>query len=192
MDDCVPGCRDIVKAAVLRRQTPPSEVEMLFVEVADLITDDFTFVKRAIGVIEVDTDQSTLKAFMFFIALHFNHTRWDDVRYMPEFDAFTGNLHLFPIATNAFLQSLDVFFRSSNSDEGKNEAFVIFFATMAQIVAARRSRNLASSANAITILADLYARRTGVEYGRIEQSFPARLINAAYAQGARGIPTKSK
>jgi hypothetical protein len=192
-DDSIPGCRDIVKAAVLRREGPPSEVEMLFVELADLVPNDFTLISRILAMVQGQAEQTNLNAFMFFIALHFNHSRWDDTKYMPEFDAFTGNLHLFPIATSAFLQCLDVLFERSVLTEGKKgEALTIFFATMAQIVAVRRAKNLASSANALTILADIYARRTGFEYGKIEQSFPSRIVNAAYSAGARGTPAKGK
>jgi hypothetical protein len=193
MDESLPGCRDILKAAVLRREGPPSEVETLLVEIADIIPGDFAFIKRILGMVRGEADQTNLNAFMFFIAIHFNHTRWDDVRYMPDFDAFTGNLHLFPIATNAFWQSLDVFFsQSALTEEKRSEALTIFFATMAHVVNARRSKNLTSSANALTILADIYARKTAFEYGKIEQSFPSRLVNAAYSAGTTGIPAKVK
>jgi hypothetical protein len=56
MDDCVPVCHEIIKSAVLRRESAPSEVEMLFVEAGNLVPNDFTFVKKILSIIEGEAE----------------------------------------------------------------------------------------------------------------------------------------
>ena len=136
---------------------------------------------------------SGLNEFMFFIALLLNNNRWDDVRYMPDYDAFTDNLHLIPVAVKVFLKELPLFFNPETSTQlHLYEAYKVFFATLSAIVTHRKYRHLDSSAKAITILADMFPRIVKFEYGRIEESFPLRFINFAYSEGVPGMPPPKK
>jgi hypothetical protein len=191
-DEKLPGFRHLTKSAVLRKQSPRSDLEALIIEFSDVVPEDLTYVKKNMALIHGEYPlHPNVNWFIFFIALHFNLPKWDNVRHMPQYDAFTENLHLFPVATNAFLNALEIFFEPAViTEQKKMNAFVIFFATMAQIIAVKRAKGMTSSANALTILADLYPKFTNLDYGRIEQSFPTRLVNSAYAAGAGGIRQK--
>ena len=189
----LPGFRECVHGAKARNKLLNSPIEALLVEVATT-DEDYTFLEE---IISNSSDKpramTDLNEFMFFIALLMNNSHWDDVRYLPDYDAFTENLHLIPVAVKVFIRELSLVFEPGTATQlHLIEAYKVFFAALSAIVTHRKSRHLDSSAKAITILADMFPRVVNFEYGRIEESFPLRFINFAYSEGVPGMPPPKK
>jgi hypothetical protein len=195
--EALPGFCELVEAAKRRLNRAPDGFERILIEIVGGDDSDFAaignFLAQSGEKLPVLTD---LNLFLFYIALHLGLPKWEDVplvkqskfiprepvRYMANYDAFTGNFHLFPIATWAFLRLLPTFFdRSKVGDEAVTEALDIFFATLAQIAALKKQGNCPFTARAVTIVADICATVMKLEYGRIEGKFPTRVISLAYS-----------
>jgi hypothetical protein len=195
--EALPGFCELVEAARRRLNREPEGFERILIEIVGGDESDFAaignFIAQSGEKLPVLTN---LGLFLFYIALHLGLAKWEDaplvkqakffprepVRYMANYDSFTGNYHLFPIATWAFLRLLPTFFdRSKIGDEVVPEALDLFFAALAQIAAVKRQENSPFTARAVTIVADMYATVMKLEYGRIEGKFPTRVISLAYS-----------
>jgi hypothetical protein len=181
--EAIPGISELLEGA-LRRDggRPLNEIETVIVETSGYPSGEFALLDSAFNSVKADQKippNLNLNEFVFWAAVHCTFKNWDDAQYLANYGAFTGNLHLIPIAICAIINLPSVF--DLRDPALLNQAFLVFFPALAQIASAKRQANALLGARTVTIIADIYARVLGCEYGRIEDSFPTRVINMAYS-----------
>jgi hypothetical protein len=126
--EALPGFCELVEAERRRLNRELDGFERILIEIVGSDDSDFAaignFIAHSGQKLPTLTDPNL---FLFYIALHLGLPKWEDaplvkqakflprepVRYMANYNAFTGNFHLFPIATWAFLRLLPQLFDRS-------------------------------------------------------------------------------
>ena len=210
-DTSVPGAIQVLQAAFLRNENQISQRED-FVKEMVTVWNNFKFIKEILEnrleSRKIRKESDPMK-FFCFLSLLLNSNIFDDVKFIPDNEMITKNLHLVPVAVEAFISVLDVFCTSTNN-QVITMGMTVFFSTLQKIVAKknselssnqRKAKPMKAAMNALIILGDLFPKYVkSVEYGRIGQCFPYSIVTEAYTDteseyeeaATRSINTKSK
>ncbi|OHT09152.1 hypothetical protein TRFO_22070 [Tritrichomonas foetus] len=199
VDKTMPGLSDLVASSYKRITEPPSEKEDLLLE----MTTDVPFYHFIESSLERNNLQKTTDStqFFFFLALLLGHSQWHDVQYHPDNEIMTHNLHLFPVALDAFINMFRVFSISADS-QIIGDGMQFFFNVLQQVILKVKDMPNVDSMtiNSFVILVDLFPRNIkSIEYGRTAASFPSNIIAETYrmmekrvSEGRKNIPRNQK
>lgn len=192
-DMSMPGAIQVLQAAFLRSGNHISQREDFIKEMVTTWTN-INFIKEILNnrfdTRKIKKESDPMK-FFCFLSLLLNSMFFDDVKFIPDNEMITKNLHLAPVAVEAFINVLDVFCNSTSKSvvtSGMN----VFFSTLQKIVAKKsgessinqkKAKAIKDSINSLIILGDLFPKIVkSVEYGRIGQCFPYSIVTEAYRE----------
>jgi len=110
-----PGIEAIIESSIARLEVPMTEREQLICEITSKSKrDDLNFIESLIHqqMIQTHSNDDDFIGFMFYLGLLLNSSKWDSVKALPNYEAITGNLHLYPIAMNQILRIKHIVFPS--------------------------------------------------------------------------------
>lgn len=173
------GFSDLVSASY-KRSIDISENKAFLVELTTSIPT-FFFIESYLSNAQIEPSSDSMQ-FFFYFALLLSHSQFKKAEFDSENETLTNNLHLFPVAIDAFLNLLKVFCVSSDS-QIIGEGMELFFNMMLQSINRMKSNATLDSKNSFSfiILIDLFPKNISImEYGRISHSFPTSIISTAY------------
>jgi len=175
-----PGMIDLIRPAYMRTIERLSEKEDLMMEMISA-EPTFFFIKMALDTMGIEKTSDSIQ-FFFFLALLLIYPKWEDAVFVQDHEIITHNLHLIPVAIDAFINVLSSFCQAH--DEKIVASGMQFYFTVLQHIVQKKRTNeelLLKSASSFVILADLFPKylRT-LEYGRISHSFPNSVVSEAY------------
>lgn len=193
VDTSMPGMMQLLSAAFLRTQNNISQREDFVKEIASN-WNNYKFIKYILESRfeekKMPKENDPMKLFCF-LSLLLDSSIFDDVKFIPDNEMMTRNMHLIPVAIEGFINVLDVF-SNQTSDAIITSGVNIFFRTLQKIYNKKRSdvasgqkkgKLTQSSVNALIILGDLFPKFVkSVEYGRIGQCFQYSLVNESYRE----------
>ncbi|OHT02635.1 hypothetical protein TRFO_07062 [Tritrichomonas foetus] len=188
----IPGLMPILTAAFIRNPELLSQKEELIDEVISG-RNSFKLIEVALSTKEIQQTSDPIQ-FFFFLAVIMINPQFDDIKYSPDNEVLTYNLHLIPTAVDAFINLLKCFC-TSNDTKIISTGMQFYFSVLQRIVQKKRtdlanqssksssSKLSSSSINALIILADLFPKYVKcIEYGRIGINFPYSVITEAYRE----------
>lgn len=195
MDKTIIGFSDLVSASAKKQVSDHiSDNKDFFVEITTAIPD-FHFIESFLSNANIEQCSDPILLFFFF-AILLSNSQWKKVEFESANETITHNLHLFPVAVDAFLNLFNVFCQSSDS-QIIGDGMGFFFSLMFQFInkmKASTSVDIKTSFSFI-ILIDLFPKIIKViEYGRVSQSFPSSIISTAYKEleNPEGHPASNK
>lgn len=164
------GFESMIDASFDRITVQLDEREQLICEACSQ-HDTMFFVGEIIDNAKLDKP-SDFVPFMFFFGLLLNNVMWDSVKYYTEFDAISKNLHLFPVALNAFIK-LQTKILVSIDDKIFENGMKEFYKVLRTIVNEKKSENDLDYAKSFTKLVILFPRVIDqIQFGWIDEIFP--------------------
>ncbi|OHS99884.1 hypothetical protein TRFO_08189 [Tritrichomonas foetus] len=176
----VPGLEQMVDAAMDRITVTLSGKEQLICETVSH-RDSMYFIQQIIELQKIDKQTDFIK-FMFFIGLLLNNSKWDDIKYHTDYDSISYNLHLFPIALNAFIEVRNTLFISAD-DLAMEAGVKTLYQTFGAVVNSKKEVNGPNYAKATTKLAITFPKVIDVlQFGWISEVFPNYSIDLSKVQ----------
>ena len=180
LDKTVPGFSDVIVSAYKATPDHLSEKEDLLIELATDIPF-FHFFESTLEKYNLQKNSDPTK-FFFFLALLLGNSQWNDVNYFADHEIMTHNLHLFPVAVDAFI-NLFKYFSISSDSKIIQDGMQFFFNVLQQVIyRIQKFPNVDSvTINCFVILVDLFPRNIkNIEYGTTSDSFPSNIIAETY------------
>ena len=184
----MPGLIPILKAAFMRNPDRLSQKEDLIDEVVSR-SNTYRFIELILETKDIQKASDPIE-FFFFLALSLISPQFDDIKFTPISEILTYNLHIIPIAIDAFIHLLKCFVTSCD-DKIISAGMEFYFSVLQRIVQKKRGELESSSKpsltnssiNSLIILADIFPKYVKtIEYGRIGISFPYSVITEAYRE----------
>jgi len=175
-----PGMINLIRPAYIRAIEHLSEKEDLMMEMISA-EPTFFFIKMALESMGIEKTSDSIQ-FFFFLALLLIYPKWEDAVFVQDHEIITHNLHLIPVAIDAFINVLSSFCQA-HDEKIVASGMQFYFTVLQHIVQIKRQNDdlLLKSASSFVVLADLFPKylRT-LEYGRISHSFPNSVVSEAY------------
>jgi len=188
IDSNVPGLIELINAASRRDKGQHLGEKQYFL--AEMVSGEpaYHFIKLSISKKNL-MKSSNCAQFYFFLALFLLNPDWNSTKFIPESEAFTSNLHLIPVAIDAFLKLNDAFV--SDSDEKKISTGVQTYFNVLSLIYQQKQKTLESQSIWLVILADLFPKRIrGIEYGIIAEHFPYSVVLESYRNQEKSTKKK--
>ena len=197
ISQCEPGLVEIINAALIKDNGEHLSEKQDFLHEMVSGMPSFHFIKLAIDKNNL-IKTTNCQQFYFFIALFLLNPDWKDIKFIPENEGFTHNLHLFPTALDAFL-STNGCFVSANDGKKVEEGLSVFFDTLSQVIIFN-TQDLDDSnllGPSLTIFADLFPKYISkLQYGTVSKAFPLNVVLDAYTRYSQllqlDVQTKKK
>ena len=190
--DTLPGMADLIQSATLRDKGENIGERQDFVLEMVSGRKSFHFIRLAIEKLLGDKKTSNSQQFYFFLATLLMNPDFDSVEFIPDSEAFTHNLHLMPVALDAFLE-LNASFITNSDSKIVQASLQTYFDTLqlliewtAHAAETMKKKELAPPpvfGTILCILADIYPKHVQrLEYGTVADVFPYSVILDAYRE----------